>query len=146
MKKLELFNIILISIIIIGSIIFFIILGFEELIAMIKYGHDDFLGLGLPQIITAIISIIYLILAIKILKKNKINNLIKKAYWINIIGFILFVIGSLISLISTIKCRIINSGECMLGFKIFIYLLTFIWTFMLLVSFIIFLIGYFKTK
>ena len=145
MKKLELTNIALILIILMPSLIFFIWVGLGELIATIRYGHDDFYGLGLPQLIASIFSTIYLIMAIKVYKSNKINNLIKKAYWVNISGFILFVIGVIILSLVTLSCRINDPyGECLLRFIILGFLLTFILLIFTGISFIIFLVGYFK--
>ena len=146
MKKLEISNIILLSISLLLSIIYLLSSNFGGLNELISHGIDDFYGLGLPQIMVFIVSIIYIALIISIFNKNK-NKIINAAYLTNISGFVLSLLLIMLVIIITIRQKAQSPyNDYMISFILGIFFSTYIWMFFIGLSFIIFLIGYIKLK
>jgi hypothetical protein len=145
MKKLQLVNLIIVSLITFLSLIFLAFTGFKEIIYSLQNGHYDDLLFGIPQLVALIFGGIYLTLGIKFYKSERESKLVNLACWTNILGTILTIILVIVIIGFTINCNSVKTyDECDLGGVIGIFASTYLWIILAGISIISFLIGYFK--
>ena len=135
-KKLQIIN--LIIVILSGFLLWFISIGFGILEWTKCFSSGDDCIMLLPLILAIIVTIYFVFLIIFLAKSKKDNLLTKTAHYISIIAIIILIIGFVMVAI------IAGFGSCDLFCGYLIILTAFIDGIILTISFLFFLIGFFK--
>ena len=141
MIKVRIANILILSLFLLVAFVFFFSVGLGEITEMINTGSDDG-WFGILPIIGIILLALYLFMEIKFGRSGREpNKPIKISRWINIITTIVVII---LALILIVPCF---TGFCDgLGVGLGLFTLGIILGVAILVSFILFLVGYFRKE